>query len=197
MISAFDIEERVYEYLNALYNGNQGQFGFGEAASSCFFVDRQTNAPRLAASTLLYYRVDSPEKVGNAFGDRPYIDRTTGIEKIDIHKRVRVTVNILSKVKSKAKDAMTYLEVINQSSRHYEAAYNTGDFYFPMYDFGRPRDLTAIETSTWVERIETDVYFNYVDTITLSTPHSLITAPSTVAATKDKIDVAVNMKDRE
>jgi len=197
LISNFDIEERVFEYLDALYNGNQGQFGFGEAASSCFFVDRQTNAPRLAASTLLYYRCDSPETVGNAFSDRPYINRTTGIEQVDIHRRVRVTLNILSTMKGKAKDATNYLELINQSTRHYQAAYNTGDFDFPLYNFGRSRDLSAIETSKWVERIETEVYFNYTDTITLSSPQSLITAPSSIAATKDKIDVAINMENRE
>jgi hypothetical protein len=196
MISVFDLEERVFEYLEKMFDGDQTQFGFGSAASSCFFVDRQTNAPRLAASTLMYYRVNAPEKVGNVFSDRPYINPTTGIESVDIHRRVRVTLNVLSTMKGRAKDALSYLEMANQSTRHYEAAYNTGNFNFPMYDFGKPINLSLIETGTWVERIENDVFFNYTDTISFTSPHSLITAPSSIAATKDKIDVAINMKDR-
>lgn len=194
MIGVFDIEERVFEYLEALYNGGQTAFGFFSAASACFFTDKQTNAPRVAASTLLYYHVDSPETLGNLFSDRPYMDRNTGIEKVALHRRVRVTINILSSIKGAAKDATTFLEIMNNSSRHYEAAYNTGDFDFPLYEFGRPRDLSAIETAKWVERIETDVYFNYTDEISFTQPQSLIYAPSSISNTKDKIDVSIEFK---
>lgn len=195
MISEFVIEERVFEYLERLYNGDQSMFGFRDAASACFFTDRQTNAPRLAASTLMYYRVSPPEPLGNLNSDRAYIDRSDGIEKIDIHRSVKATLNILSTLKGAAKDTLSYLELINQSSRHYEAAYNTGDFGFPLYKIDRnARDLSAIETGKWVERVEVDVYFNFTDTITLPEPQSLIYAPSSIAATKDKIDFDIELK---
>lgn len=193
MISVFDIEERVFEYLDKLYSGDQVQFGFGLAASTCFFVDRQTNAPRLAASTLLYYRVSNPEKIGNLFSGRPYINRETGLESIDINKRVKVTLNYLSILKGCAKDAFNFLDAVNQTTRHYEAAYNTGDFDFPLYDMGNPIDLSEIETAKWVERIQVDTYFNYTDTISLGETQSLIEAPSSVAATKDKIQFEIDM----
>ena len=195
MKSTYQLEERVYSYMDTLFAGDQAAFGFNSSASACFFVDRQTGAPRLAASTLMYYRVGTPESVGNSFSDRPYFDRSTGIEKIDIHRQVKVTLNVLSTLKGCAKDTLSYLQLINQSTRRYDAAYNTGDFDFALSRIDRnARDLSSLETSTWVERIEAYVYFNYTDTITLNQPLSLIEAPSSVSATKDKIDFDIEFK---
>lgn len=193
MITVTDIEARVFDYLDVIFGDNKTLFGFNQAASACFFVDRQTNAPRLAASTLLYYRVDTPQSKGNLYGDRPYINRNTGAESIDIHREVHVTLNVLSKLKGHAKGALSFLELVNQSQRNYEAAYNTGDFDLALHRIDpNMRDLSFLENAAWAERAECDIYFNYVDTISLSDSGSMVRAPSSVYATKDKVEFSID-----
>lgn len=195
MITNYQLEERVFEYFDAIFNGSQTQFGFNSNSEHSFIVDRQSNSPRPAVSTVLYFRVDPPVSLGNQLSDYAYINRSTGLEQIDYHRQVRVTVNILSKLKGMSKSAMLYLQALNQTSRHYEACYNTGDFNLACNSIENNfRDLSSIENSTWTERVEADLYFNYKDVIILTEPNSLIIAPSTVSLTKDKVDFDIELK---
>jgi hypothetical protein len=195
LISVYDIERRVFDYFDVIFDGNQTLFGFGSAASTCFFTDRQTNAPRIAASTLLFYRVEPPVSLGNFNSDHPYINRTTGIEQIDFHRQVHVVVNVLSKIKGAAKGAFEYISLLNQTTRHYEACYNTGEFDLPVHNIDQnARDLTFLENAAWNERIEADFYFNYTDTIILNQPQSLIRAASAPEVVKDKVDFDIELK---
>jgi hypothetical protein len=195
MITVYDIESRVYDYFDVLFNSNQTLFGFSSAASASFFVNNQTNAPRIAASTLLYYQVHEPYSLGNAFSDHAYINHQTGIEQIDYHKQVHVTVNVLSKLKGMAKSSLVYLSALNQSTRHYEASYNKGDFDLPLHNIDQNMiDLTYLENAAWAERIQADFYFNYTDTIVLGEVQPRIYAASSVEAVKDKVDIDINFK---
>lgn len=194
MITHYQLEERVFEYFEAIFKGNQILFGFKNAASASFFVDRQTNAPRIAGSSLLYFRVDQPMSLGNQLSDHPYFNRQTGLEQIDYHKQIHVTVNVLSKLKGMAKSTLIFLQGANQSSRHYDACYDTGDFNLACHNIDQNfRDLSSLENASWTERVEADLYFNYKDVIILSDPGSLIMAPSSVYLTKNKVDFEIDL----
>jgi hypothetical protein len=192
-ISVYQLEERIFDYFDTIFGSQKSLFGFADAASACFFVDRQTNAPRIAACSLLFYRVGTPETLGNSYSDYNYLNRTTGIESIDFHRQVHVTVNVLSKQKGSAKGALSFLQLMNQTSRHYEASYNTGDFDLPLHRIDpNMRDLSFLENASWDERVEADFYFNYTDVVSLSDVQSMVRAPSSVYATKDKVDFTID-----
>jgi hypothetical protein len=189
LITVYDLEARIYDYFDVLFAGNQSEFGFATSSSACFFTTNQTNAPRDAKDTLLYYRVDPSHSMGNIYSDFSYINRTTGIETIKYNKEVKVTVNVLSKQKGMAKSALMYLATIQQTERHNKACYDTGSFDLAVKNIDTNiRDLTYLENAAWAERAEVDYYFNYKDTIVFSEVHPLVIAPSSVEVTKDKVD---------
>lgn len=195
MISVHTIEERLFDFFDTVFGSEKTLFGFPSAASSSYLVDRQTTAPRVSASSLLYYRVENITMLGNAVsGDRSYIDRTTGHEFIDIWRQAHVVVNVLTKRKGDAIGAMNFISAANQSTRHYEACYNTGSFDLALHNVNRDfRNLTALENQAWTERVEADFYFNYKDTIELTETNEFIGVPSTVYATKDKVNFEIDL----
>lgn len=199
MISIKDIEKRIYNYFDTLMLSDGVLFGFS-AASASYMVDHQSNAVRPAASTVLLYRIEHNRPVGNQIAsDRSVVDRTSGQEQMYIWRDLHVIVNILSKIKGAAKGAMSYLMMLNQSSRHYEAAYNapSATFDLPCYNIDNNiRDLTALENENWgyVERIESDWYFNYSDIIKLAPTGYLVYAPSSVYDTPQVVEFDIELK---
>lgn len=199
MIGIFDIEERIYDYFDTIFGSEKSWFKFNTSASSCFLVDRETDTPRPPASTILFYRVDSVEPMGNTISiDDVIIDRTTRQESVETWRRVHVIVNILSKYKGDAKDALNFILASNQTTRGYSACYTgtgvTSTFEMPLYYIDPNfRDLTDLENRAWTERVEADFFFNYKDTITFDN-QPLIEAPSSVYLTKTKVDYIVELK---
>jgi hypothetical protein len=198
MIGVYDIEERIYGYFDTIFGSEKSWFRFNTASSACFLVDRETDAPRPAASTLLFYRVDSVSPMGNTISiDDVVVDRATKEESVSTWRKIHVIVNILSKYKGDAKDALNFILAANQTTRGYNASYITTGatgFEMPLYYIDPNfRDLTGLENTAWTERVEADFYFNYKDSITFG-EQGLITAPSSVYLTKDKVDFDIELK---
>jgi hypothetical protein len=203
MIKTLDLEQRIFDYFNSLMAGDQTNFGFSSNPNLCYVAERGTDTPRPNEETLLYYRVDSVTPFGNAnMVDDVIIDRTTKIERVEVWRRVHVIVNILSKGKGKAKDALSYLVAVNQTTRGEYASYGvtgtypsvTGTIEFPVYYIDPNfRDLTELENRSWSERVEADFHFNYKDVIAFE-EQNLIVAPSSVYLTKTKVDFNTELK---
>jgi hypothetical protein len=198
MITNTQLEQRVYHFFDTIFSTDKTQFGFPSAASASYIVDKQSNAPRLGASTLLYYRLDSPEPLGSAgVSDYAKINRSTHIESVDTWRKVHCTVNVISKIKGAAKSAMNFFLAANQTTRHYDASYGHNQaFVMPLHKIETPfRDLTALENENWayVERIEADLHFNYLDNIVFNT-QPMILAPSSVEDTTNHVDFDIILK---
>lgn len=195
MISTYDLEKRVYEFFDAIFYGDQVQFGFSSASSACFFSTKLTNAPRVAASSILFYTIKEVTSFGNTFSDYSEIDRFDGKEKVYTWRKVPVEVCIMSKVKGAAKTAMSYIIALQPTTRHDKACYDTGDFDLALHEIDtNMRDLSFLENGAWNERIDADFTFNYKDTIILGDNQPFIEAPSSVYLTKDKIDFDIDLK---
>jgi len=176
--------------------GDQVNFGFSSASSACYFSTKQTNFPRIAASTIMFYTVKPPVSFGNVFSDYSMIDRNDGKEKIFTWRKVPVEISILTKIKGAAKGALSYMSALQSTTRHYEASYNTGTFDLPLHnlDMNTARDLTFLENGAWNERIDADLYFNYKDEIVLGQTQGFIGVPSSVEDTHNRVDFDIYLK---
>lgn len=197
MISAFQIEARLYDYFNTIFGSNATAFGFSASASASFIVGRYYDTVRPAVSTVLVYDVNNITTLGNTQSvDSVSINRTTGNETVDMLRRADVTVNIISKFKGSAKDAMSFLIASNQTTRGYEACYpslSASSFDIALSNITEIKDLSEIENGMWTERIEAEFNFNFADTLSFGV-QGLITAPSSVDLTKTKIDFDIEVK---
>jgi hypothetical protein len=197
MISSYQLEERLFDYFDGIYGTSASAFYFTNAASSNYMVGRYYDAVRPAASTLLIYDVNSLEPLGNTQSvDTVKIDRVTKVESVEILRKFAVSVNIISKFKGKAKDALSFLIASNQTTRGAEACYpniSASSFDIALMNIDGIKDLTEIENSMWTDRVEANFIFNFADTLTFGT-QNLIVAPSGVELTKTKVDFDIELK---
>ena len=194
MIRVTDLQERVFDFLDKIFLGDRTTFYFDSDINECYITGKQTDAPRPAATSLIFYNLNPAESFGSLVGsDTPKIDRHTGLESIDIWRSVKVNLSIVSKVKGAAKDAMDFMISVAQTSRGNRACYSATGFNFALYNMDRPIDLTELENRAWNERVDASLYFNYLDTISLEN-RFMISAPSAVELTKDKIQYTLEPK---
>jgi hypothetical protein len=195
MVTNSQIEERLFDYFNDVFGAERALFGFSDDENEAYIVDRQTDSPRPAASTVLFYRVESVAPIGGMItSDEVLIDRTgSRTEYIERQRKVHVITNILSKYKGLAKDAINFFIAASQTSRGYNSSY-TGTFEFPLHNIANDlRDLTNLENDAWTERVEADLYFNFKDRIDLDV-QNMIVAPSSVELTRTKVNYDIELK---
>jgi len=197
MISSFKLEERLFDYFDTVFGTSASAFLFSNSASANYIVGRYYDAPRPAASTLLVYDLLSVKPLGNTQSvDTVTIDRYTREESVDILRQIEVGVNIISKYKGYAKDALSFLIASNQTTRGAEACYpniSASSFDIALMNIDGIKDLTELENSMWTDRVEANFIFNFADTLTFGT-QNLIVAPSGVELTKTKVDFDIELK---
>lgn len=166
MISTAELEKRIFDYFNTLFGANALAFGFNANVGERFICENQTNAPRPSADTIAYFRIEYNRPMGIASGSsHSKIDRTTGLESVEVWRDVQVVFNVLSAKRGLAKDTMNFLYASVNSERDRVASLEVLPFDLLLYRIGDDRNLTALETENWQERVEVDMWFNYTDLV--------------------------------
>ena len=165
MITSTELSNRIFKFFDTLYGSSKTTFGFDSDSNFCFIEDNQNNAIRPEVNTILFYRIEENEKIGNQISsDSQIYDRDAGKEIISTYRQITLVINILSKTKGNAKNAMQMLLALFQSTRMALACYED-PFPLIMVNAFKARDLTSLETGAWTERMEKTLYFRYNDNI--------------------------------
>lgn len=196
MISSYQLENRVYDFFDTIYQDDKSIFLFDNSASGSFIVGRYYDTPRPSASTILVFDLKSIMPLGSSLSsDEVVLDRVTREEYINMIRQANVTVNIISKYKGCAKDAMSFLLAGLQTTRGNEASYpsmSASSFDISCVNVTDIKDLSEVENSMWTERVEAEFYFQFKDRLSFGS-QSFIDAPSSVYLTKNKIDYDIDM----
>lgn len=161
MITSNELSSRVFQFFNTLYSSSRLSFGFSSDDNLCFIEDNQNNSIRPDVNTILYYRIQENEKVGNQISsDTQIYDRDDSQEKIIAYREITLIINILSKTKGNAKDAMQMLMALFQSTRFKTACFED-PFDLVLINSLKEQELTSLETGAWTERMEKTLYFRY------------------------------------
>jgi hypothetical protein len=165
VITSTALSNRFFKFFNTLYGSSRTDFGFSADVNFAFIEDNQNNAIRPDANTILFYRIEENEKIGNQISsDSQIYNRETGKEIISTYRQITLVINILSKTKGNAKNAMQMLLALFQSTRMAVASYED-PFPLVLVNALKARDLTSLETGAWTERMEKTLYFRYNDNI--------------------------------
>lgn len=154
-------EDVIYHFLSQLYQK------VDEVYDLTILQDRQS-APRPTDAqgylkTYVYYRVDSPR--GLQWQTKKLVEDSEGniAEKTITQRQLRVKLNFLG---AHAVDAATYFDHAINSELAYSALRPTIDGKVVEFQYNGhtdPVDLTEIEQTKWVARVEYDVLLGYVD----------------------------------
>lgn len=167
MITSTALSNRIFKFFDSLFGTSKASFGFDNNSNLCFIEDNQNNAIRPEANTILFYRIEENEKTGNQISsDSQIYNRDTGKEIISTNRQITLVINILSKTKGNAKNAMQMLLALFQSTKMSTACYED-PFPFVMINALKAQDLTSLETGAWTERMEKTLYFRYNDNIVI------------------------------
>jgi len=199
MISILQLEDRLCDFFKEIFKENALDFNFSTNESLRYILDRQTAAPRPDEATLLFYRVEEVTPVGSPiFSDSSSISRTSTKETIKTWRNVHVIMNILSKGKGDAKTALNFFFAAIQSERKNLACYSSDySIVLPLHNINKDvRILTELENAAWTERVETDLYFNYEDTVELDN-QQFLEQPATEEDVTDIVQYETELKTKK
>ena len=80
-------------------------------------------------------------------------------------------------------------------SQRYEQMINEGKLTVHLKQVGEPRDLTALENSTWVERVETRFVFNFVNEVENKEIQYSVHTPSSMGDVVNSVDYTNTLKE--
>lgn len=193
MITEAQLSDRLFQFFDALYGPTKTQFGFNADSNLAFVEDRQNNAIRSSEQTILFYRIDINEKVGNPISsDSQVYDRDTSEERIVTTRELTVVMSILSKQKGFAKDAINAFLAYLQSTRRETACYAL-PFPLVMINSEPMVNLSALEEGAWVERMEKNLTFRYNDTVVIGEAQ-FTQLPDVLEETKDIVQYELTLK---
>jgi len=165
MITSEDLSLRVFNFFDTIFGAEKINFGFNADPTLAFRETEQNDAIRNQDPTILYYKIEGNTNRGNSIkSDMVIYNRDTKKEEIYPIRKVTVTMNILSKKKGQANDAMQAFLRYIQSSRKSLACYGL-PFIFTLVNSDIDIDLTALEEGAWTERREKKLYFTYCDKV--------------------------------
>lgn len=196
MITNNDLETRIARFFKNIYMNDGVPFGFSANPEDRYIVTNQTSSPRPDEQTLLFYRIDYNRPVGNSMKSySEKYDRMTLADVIYPYNEIKVVVDLVSKTHGMAKTAMMFFRAAIQSERKELACYDELDpIKLPLqrmeeYD----RILTELENGAWNERVQTDLYFRYTDTISID-PMQFTLLPVVVTDVPDIIGFTTTLK---
>lgn len=194
MITKRQIEDNLFTFFDTLYSVDRARFGFyyneenPMDSNRCFINERQNYAPRPGDKTLLYFRIDNYEDWGGkrvGTGHYYKMDNTEVITQIKVFTCV---INVFSKTEGDAYDASNFLVAMAQSQR-YEQMVNEGKIFLHLKQVSEPRDLTVLENSTWVERIETRFVFNFENEVENNEIQYSVHTPTDLGDLVNSVDI--------
>lgn len=195
-----DIEKDLFKFFDGLFGADRKAFGFfyDEAfpanSGECYVIQRQNQAIRPADKTLLYFRMDNYEDWGNKRTGTGHYYTQNRKEVITQLKTFECVVNIYSKERGMAYDASNFLVAMAQSQR-YADLINYGKIFLHLKSVSEPKDLTYLENSTWVERIETRFVFNFVNEVENNDTQYSVHRPSTLDDVVNSVDYTNTTKE--
>ena len=193
MITSQQLSDRLFQYFDTLFGADKTQFGFNADSDFAFFQDRQNNAVRPEEQTVLFYRIESNDKIGNNISsDTQIYDRLDDKEKILAFRKLTVVINFLSKKKGYAIDAHNAFNAYIQTTRRDYASYAL-PFPIVLVNSQKEQNLSGLEEGAWVERIERTLYFCYNDLITIG-DIQFTQQPATVEDVKTIIPYDIQFK---
>jgi len=159
-------EDVVYHFLTQLYQNVLDTYNLE------ILQDRQS-APRPTDAsgylrTYVYYRVESPR--GLQWQTKDLVEDSSGnvAERTITQRQVKIKLNFLG---AHASDAASYFDHAINSELAYSALRPTIDGKVVEFQYNGhtdPVDLTEIEQTKWVARVEYDVLLGYVDKVDFS-----------------------------
>ena len=193
MITSLQLTNRVWQFFDVIYGANKIDYGFNADSNFAFIEDNQDNAIRPGEKTILFFKISSPEKIGNAISsDTQIYNRINNKEEILAFRKVSVVINIISKDKGSAKDAMNALMTFLQSTRKQSACY--GDpFSLVLVNADPSQDLSELEEGAWSERMQRTLYFRYNDLIEIGDAE-FTQVPAVLEDTKGIINYTIDLK---
>ena len=179
MITKKQIEDNLFTFFDTLFSVDRERFGFyyNEEnpldSNRCYINERQNQAPRPADKTLLYFRIDDYEDWG---GKRIGTGHYYTSDNREVITQLKV------------------FECVAQSQR-YEQMVNEGKIFLHLKQVSEPRDLTVLENSTWVERIETRFIFNFENEVENNEIQYSVRRPSDIGDTVNSVDYTNTLKE--
>lgn len=165
MISSQDLSDRVFDFFDVIFGAEKTDYGFNSDSTLAFREERQNDDIRTDEETILYYRIEDNTPKGNSIkSDTIIYNREEKKEEIYPVRHVVVVMNILSKKKGQANDAMQAFLRYIQSSRKSLACYGL-PFNFALIRSEKDINLTALEEGSWLERREKKLHFTYCDKV--------------------------------
>ena len=195
MISSQQVSNRIAQMLEHLFLTNSLDYGFSSTKGKRFIPENQNNATTPKVKTVLYFRYVPLSTIGNPISSMTKtFNRTNSKEIITEYKNIEITINILSKTRGHAKDAINFLLMAIQSDRKTNACYDSSlDFNLILYNSSEVRDLTEMENSTWTERQEISLFCTYKSDTNID--DALFTdVPDSLEETKDVIQFETELK---
>ena len=122
MITSEQLSDRIFDFFNNIFCDNRTDFGFNSDPTLAFREDRQNDDIRTEDETILFYRIEPVHPMGNT--NTSYtrgFNRETKKEEIFTAEKVNVTMNVMSKKKGMAKNAIRAFLIYIQSTRKYLA----------------------------------------------------------------------------
>lgn len=200
MITKAQIESNLFKFFDGLFAQNRQDFGFyynlesPQDSGRCYIIERQNQAGRPADKTVLYFRIDNYEDWGGKRVGTGHYYTAQNTEVITQLKTFECVVNIFTKERGKAYDASNFLVAMAQSNR-YEDLINSGKLFIHLKQVSQPRDLTRLENSTWVERIETRFVFNFENEVENNEIQYSVRKPSDLGDVVNSVDYINTIKE--
>lgn len=186
MIASQDLSDRIFDFFDVIFGTEKTDYGFNADSTLAFREERQNDEIRNDDQTILYYRVEGNANRGNSIkSDLVIYNRVTKKEEIYPVRKVTVVMNVVSKKKGQANDAIQAFLRYIQSSRKSLACYGL-PFIFSLVNSDEDIPLTALEEGAWAERREKKLYFTYCDKIEIGDVQ-FTQEPATVEDVKDII----------
>ena len=195
MISSQQVSNRIAQMLERFFLTDSLNYGFSATQGKRYIPENQNNATTPKVKSVLYFRYVPLKTIGNPISSMSKtFNRTNDKEVITEYKNIEITVNILSKTKGYAKDAMNFLMMAIQSDRKTSACYDSSlAFDLILYNISEVRDLTEMENSTWTERQEISLFCTYKNDTNID--DALFTKlPESVEDTKNVIQFETELK---
>lgn len=165
MITSQVLSDRIFDFFDVIFGAGKTDYGFNSDSTLAFREERQNDEIRTDEQTILYYRIEDNENKGNSIkSDTVIYNRDNDKEEIYPVRKVTVVMNILSKKKGQANDAIQAFLRYIQSTRKSLACYGL-PFNLVLINSDKDINLTALEEGAWTERREKRLYFTYCDKI--------------------------------
>lgn len=186
-----DIQNYIFDIFDTVFGEQAVDFGFSADKNKRYIFERQNISPLPSETTVLTYRIDNFDNWRAQRYGRSSRYNEDGYEEIIELKTFRLRVNILSKELGSAFDAMRFF-IANLQNERYN---NMERRLLGIENISKMLNLTALENSTWSERIQVDVQMNFIDVITNDDLGSFTRIPVDVEDVTNSVKTNIDIKE--